>query len=98
MSLVANKDTINDGALGARRNVRSNDWQFLLAPAGTPANVIARLDTEIRKILSRPDVGKLIFDQGFTLMSMPTEKISEYLKAETLSWQKIVAGSGAKME
>lgn len=75
-----------------------NNWQVILAPTGTPPAVLAKLDTEIRKVLARGDVQKLLVDQGFSIMTMPREAISDYLKLEQAEWRKIVAASGVKIE
>lgn len=75
-----------------------NNWQVILAPTGTPPAILAKLDSEFRKVLARADVQKLLSDQGFAIMSMPREKIAEYLKSEQLEWREIVAASGVKIE
>jgi tripartite-type tricarboxylate transporter receptor subunit TctC len=76
----------------------NNGWNFMFAPVGTPNAIVVKLDTEIRKVLARADIKKVLFDQGYTIMEMPREEIAEYIKAEVPKWRKIVAASGAKIE
>lgn len=76
----------------------NNGWNFMFAPAGTPTSTLTKLDTEIRKVMARPDVKKILFDQGYTIMEMPREEIAEYVKAEIPKWRNIVSASGAKID
>jgi len=76
----------------------NNGWNFMFAPTGTPNAIVVKLDAEIRKVLARADVKKILFDQGYTIMEMPREEIAEFIKGEVPKWRKIVVASGAKIE
>ncbi len=74
-------------------------WFGILAPAGTPNEIVTRLNTEINKILNMTDVK----DRLATLGSEPTgittpEQFGTFIKAEITKWAKVVKESGMKPE
>ena len=71
-------------------------WLGIMAPTGTPRPVIDRLNAEIMKIVSRPDVRKAWNEQGAEPMSMTPGEFEKYLNADIAKWAKIVKISGAK--
>lgn len=71
-------------------------WLGLMAPRGTPPEIVARLNTEIRKIVAQPDVKVLWAKQGAIPMSMAPTEFDQYISADILKWEKIVKVSGAK--
>ena len=71
-------------------------WLGIMAPTGTPRLVIDRLNAEIMKIVSRPDVRKAWNEQGAEPMSMTPGEFEKYLNADIAKWAKIVKISGAK--
>ena len=71
-------------------------WLGLMAPAGTPKPVIDRLNAEITKIVSRPDVQKTWSEQGAIPMSMTPVQFDKYLNEDIAKWAKIVKMSGAR--
>jgi len=81
---------------GTRFNVTS--WMVMLAPAGTPAGILEKLDAEIRRIIERPDAKKTLFDQGFTEMNVSREKVGEFIRSEMSDWRKVITASGATIE
>lgn len=81
---------------GVRFNMKS--WMLLVGPAGIPAPIVDRLDSEVRKILARSDVTKTLFDQGFTKMGIARDQISDFIRAEMSDWGKVVTASGAQID
>jgi tripartite-type tricarboxylate transporter receptor subunit TctC len=71
-------------------------WLGIMAPTGTPKNVVDRLNAEITKITSRPDVKKTWLDQGAVPLTMSVGEFEQYLKADIAKWAKIVKISGAR--
>ena len=71
-------------------------WLGLMAPTGTPKNVVDRLNAEITKITSRPDVKKIWLEQGAVPLTMSVGEFDQYLKADIAKWAKIVKISGAR--
>jgi tripartite-type tricarboxylate transporter receptor subunit TctC len=71
-------------------------WLGIMAPAGTPKQIVERLNAEITKIVSRPDVKKTWNEQGAQPMIMTTAQFEKYLNADIAKWAKIVKISGAR--
>lgn len=71
-------------------------WLGLMAPKGTPADVVSRLNAEVRKIVNNPDVKATWAKQGAVPMSMTVPEFDQYLSADIAKWAHIVKISGAK--
>jgi tripartite-type tricarboxylate transporter receptor subunit TctC len=71
-------------------------WLGLMAPAGTPKTIVDRVNAEMMKIASRPDVKKNWQDQGAVPMAMSPADFERYLNADIAKWAKIVKLSGAR--
>jgi tripartite-type tricarboxylate transporter receptor subunit TctC len=76
----------------------ATSWFGVLAPAGTPRPVIARLNTDVIKALGDPEVSKRLAGVGFDIVTGTPEQFAAYIKAETRKWEKVVKASGAKPE
>ena len=76
----------------------ANTWYGLLAPAGTPAPIVALLNSEVNRVLATPEVrGRLASEGGDTLGGSP-EQFASFLKAEHAKWGRVVRDSGAKAD
>ena len=73
-------------------------WWGLLAPAGTPREIVTRLHSETVRILALPDVKSHYANLGMTAVSSTPEQFSAYIQSETLHWAKIVKATGIKAE
>ena len=71
-------------------------WLGIMAPSGTPKTAIDRLNAEITKIVSRPDVRKTWQEQGAIPMSMTPAEFDKYLNEDIAKWAKVVKFSGAR--
>ena len=76
----------------------STIWLGLMAPAGTPAAVLARLNTEVGKIVSRPEVKAEWARQGAAPMVMSLDEFNRYLRDDIEKWARVVKLSGAKAD
>ena len=74
------------------------NWYGALAPAGTPKDVINKLNTEIVKALQLPDVKERLISQGFETRTSTPDEFAAYLKTEIVKWAGIVKASGAKVD
>lgn len=75
-----------------------NNWQALLAPAGTPAPVIARLHEESAKALRSPDVIERIGVAGTEPVASTPKQFTAFLQAEIVKWGKVIKQSGARAD
>ena len=73
----------------------ATSWFGLLAPAGTPAPVVAKLNTAILKALADPDVKKKLLEQGAEPAGETPAQFATFIASETVKWGKIVKQSGA---
>lgn len=73
-------------------------WIGIMAPAGTPRAVIEKLNAEITKVTSRPDVKKTWNDQGAQPMTMTVAEFEKYLHADIAKWAKVVKIAGARAD
>jgi tripartite-type tricarboxylate transporter receptor subunit TctC len=65
-------------------------WYGILAPAGTPANLISRWNAEIVKAIQSPDMKKRFADSGVEPLTSTPEEFAAFIKAETPRYAKIV--------
>jgi len=68
----------------------SGAWMGLLAAAGTPASVIARLNAELAKVLKDPELIKKLADQAVELSSSTPEEFGALIRAEHDKWGKVI--------
>ena len=71
-------------------NFEVSAWYGLLAPAGTPRDIINRLYAEWIKIEAMPDTKEQLQKAGIDPMSGTPEQFSQFLKAETVRWAKVI--------
>jgi tripartite-type tricarboxylate transporter receptor subunit TctC len=71
-------------------------WLGVMAPKGTPPEIVRRLSTEITTIIGRPDVRDEWLRQGAVAMKMNPEEFGRYIVDDIAKWERIVKISGAK--
>ena len=76
----------------------SGVWFGLMAPAGTPKDIIARINAEAVKGTKSPDFVKRMTDLGYNIIAGTPEQMAEMIKAEIARWTPIVKASGAKVD
>lgn len=69
-------------------------WTGVLAPAGTPREIVSKLNQAIRSILSTPEIRKEIADEGGEAGSTTADDFSSFLRAERTHWSALVDESG----
>lgn len=73
-------------------------WLALLAPAGTPTNIVNRLNSEIAKIMNTPETQKAMFDAGVEVSLSTPDAMSQLMVSEMDKWGKVVKEAGVKLE
>lgn len=73
-------------------------WFGMLAPSGTPKDIIGRLNGEVRKIVSMPDVRAQLISQGADPIGSTPEEFKAYIKSELVKWDKAVKAVGVRIE
>ena len=75
-----------------------NGWNGLLAPAGTPAVIVNRLQSEVAAALKQPDVRERMASNGLDAVGSTPAQYSALIQAEIGKWAKVVKQSGATAE
>jgi tripartite-type tricarboxylate transporter receptor subunit TctC len=71
-------------------------WLGLMAPKGTPPEIVRRLNAEVVKIVSKPEVRDEWSKQGAVAMTMTPDEFTRYMSDDIVKWERIVKVSGAK--
>jgi tripartite-type tricarboxylate transporter receptor subunit TctC len=73
-------------------------WNGLLAPAGTPREIVARLNAEVVRVLRIPEVRDQLTSQGADVVGNSPEEFAAWIKIEVKKWAEVVRVSGAKVD
>ena len=76
----------------------SGTWQGLLVPAGTPADVVARLSAELTRIIRSPEIRSRLTAQGAEVYTMSPADFATFFVKEQKRWADVVATGGVKIE
>ena len=77
----------------------ASSWFGLLAPAGTPKEIVAKLNGEVAKWLATPDAKEKLAAQGaIANTGLTPDDFTRHIATETAKWQKVVKESGAKVD
>jgi tripartite-type tricarboxylate transporter receptor subunit TctC len=71
-------------------------WAGLVAPAGTPPAVAAKLNGALRKVIDNPDVQTKFKNIGFEGFSSSPEELGAYIKTPLVEWHKMVEDAGIR--
>ena len=70
-------------------------WLMVVAPAGTPADIVGKLHQEVKAIVALPEVQQRLIDLGnLPLDSPPPDALQDYVKSEIGRWGKVVQQAG----
>jgi len=76
----------------------ASTWIGVLAPSGTPREIISRLHAEIMKILAMPDVKQRFTAQGFDLIASTPEQFAAQIKSDQAKWSQVIRASGMTVD
>ena len=76
----------------------ANAWYGLFAPAGTPKEIIARLHSEIMKLLESADMKERLAGLGVEPAPSTPDQLASLMRDDLVRWAKIVKDSGAKLD
>jgi len=79
-------------------NYEANAWFGIMAPAATPRDVVARLNTEFIKVLRKTEIKEKLTQQGFEAVGNSPEEYAIFLKKEMEKWAEVVRIAGVKVE
>jgi tripartite-type tricarboxylate transporter receptor subunit TctC len=90
--------TVAEAGGAALDGYEASSWFGLLAPAGTPADIVLRVQQETAKALALPSMKERLQSQGAIPSGMSPQEYVRFIDAETKKWARVVKASGAKVD
>ncbi|MDR3212437.1 MAG: tripartite tricarboxylate transporter substrate binding protein [Azoarcus sp.] len=75
-----------------------DSWFSLVAPAGTPKDIVDKLNATLGQIARQPEVREKLATQGLSTLSSTPEKLAELIRSDYARWGKVVETSGATLD
>jgi tripartite-type tricarboxylate transporter receptor subunit TctC len=95
LSALPNVPTATEAGL---KGYELDSWFGLYAPAGTPAEIVQVLNTEVNRILQLPEVRKKSEDSGTAVETMTPQQFGEFTKRELEHWGRVIRGAKIVVE
>jgi tripartite-type tricarboxylate transporter receptor subunit TctC len=76
----------------------ASSWFGVFVPAGTPKDVIGKLNAEIARVLARKDVHQQLMAQGYEPMTGTPEQLADLLRQDTARWAAVIKNAGITAE
>jgi tripartite-type tricarboxylate transporter receptor subunit TctC len=73
-------------------------WYAILAPAGTPKDIVAKYNTTLNEILQKPEIKEKLAKQGLVTAGGSPDVLRDFLPKEIAKWQNVVKEAGIKVE
>jgi tripartite-type tricarboxylate transporter receptor subunit TctC len=93
--VMPNVPTVNESGVP---KYEATIWLGLMAPKGTPAAVIERLNDAVAKIANQPEVKKIWGDQGATPMVMKPAEFDKYIQDDIAKWSRVIKSANIKVD
>lgn len=87
--------TVSESGL---KGYQSSQWYGILAPAGTPADILNLLNGHAAKIMQTPEMKERMKNSGSVAVGSSREMFSKFLQTEFTKWAKVIQDSGAKVD
>ena len=71
-------------------------WNGIAAPAGTPRDILVRIQSEIARVLQLPDIKERFFKDGIEPVGSTPEQFAAHIRSERAKWEKVVERAGIK--
>ena len=85
-------------AEGGVRDFEAVAWFGVLAPPGTPKEIVSRLNTEVVKVLNQPEIRQRLTDGGSLVIGNSPEEADKFLKSEIARWATVVKAANITAE
>ena len=76
----------------------TGSWQGVVAAAGTPREIVARLNSEFARAMNTADMKERLAQQGTEVRTGTPEQFGDFIRSEMARWAKVVKDSGAKFD
>ena len=97
-AVMPNVPTVSESGIAGLKGYEATIWLGIMAPKGTPAAIVGKLNAEISKITNSAEIKQAWGKQGATPLVMSPEAFTKYAEQDIAKWTKIVAFSGAKAD
>ncbi len=94
-ALLPDLPTIADSGLPG---YEAYSWAGLLAPAGTPREIVAKISTDLQRVMTQPDVRQRLSEAGAEANPTSPERFGQMLRAEIEKWTKVVKAADIKAD
>ena len=78
--------------------LESTTWFALLAPKGTPQDIVKKLNETVNTLLTKPALREKMTNLGYTIMGGTPKQLTDYMGTEIIKWGEVVQFSGAKID
>jgi tripartite-type tricarboxylate transporter receptor subunit TctC len=95
MSSIPNAPTIAESGVPG---FETGSWQGVVAPAGTPRGVVAKLNSEISRIVTTPEMRDKLGVQGADVRTSTPDEFTSFIRTEMTKWAKVVKDANVKLE
>ncbi|MES2938469.1 MAG: tripartite tricarboxylate transporter substrate-binding protein [Pseudomonadota bacterium] len=95
---LPNVPTLAESGVGGLQNYEAVTHYALLAPAGTPANVVARLNAEVRGAVERADMREQLQQLGMSVAAGSPELLKSQLESDAARWGRVIRTAGIRVE
>jgi tripartite-type tricarboxylate transporter receptor subunit TctC len=95
-ALLPDVPTIADA--GNLPGYEAYSWAALVAPAGTPKDIVAKISADLAKVMSQADARQRLYDAGAEAMPTTPEEFGQMLKKEIAKWNKVVKAANIQMD
>ena len=79
-------------------DIAGDNWQGVVAPAGTPKEILAFVHREIVEIMALPDIREHLAVLGFEPVANTPEEFAQHCRAEFAKWAKVIQASNIKAQ
>ena len=95
MSAIPDVPTIAESGLSG---FESGSWQGIVAPAGTPRDVVAKLNAEVGRIVNTPEMRSNLGKQGADVRTNTPDEFTAFIRNEKTKWAKVVKDANVKID
>ncbi len=98
VAALSNVPTVAESGIPGLADYESVSWGGVMAPAGTPAPVVQKLNAELVRILKLPDVRERMTGLGADIVGSTPQEFAAYLQEEIAKWGKVARQAGVKLD
>ena len=95
VAVLPNVPTMTEAGLPG---FETSTWSGILAPAGTPKATVAKLNTELNKILAMPDIRQKFQEGGLDIVGGTSQQFADFMSSEIAKWAKVASAAGIQPE